>query len=474
LLAPAVLVAMGLQPGQTFFSPPSRTGNAPQTPDRASGEQKGSSPVEELAAEVQESAAEAEVQEVATEAQAEVASVTGPALGAYPLKHATPNISAHKAQGELDVLLAHLGVTPEWKIERHPEEASFQARVTTLQNRTFASSWQDSEDEAKTEVAQAILQNRLGGHLGDARQTLEGLVKASTSGKLLSIEMDEPEDQRPHARLRLPDEVFGSVEPPEGLVFEGQGENNVVAIQSAAFQALLYICAYIGFLPVLLALGKRSRGTGSGSRFLDFSHFSPETSKDDIRGIFEQFGKLEAFELTEDDSKEGQLVGTATYENSVCAWTAARMLDRSTLDDSIIFAGQRAEKKEVKTSGKKSKVTKTSLKKKKEKKKTDTSFPNLSKFSKASSDELFFRNAPLSESKADLLTLFQQAGNISHIRLLKDPMNGEPVGSGYVRFGSDEIAQKALKQFADMDLKGQKLDVTFCKKSTKSKASKAI
>merc|ERR1719414_1224092 len=171
------------------------------------------------------------------------------------------------------------------------------------------------------------------------------------------------------------------------------------------------------------------------------------------------------------------------------------MLDRCTVDDGIIFAEQRGKKREAKRGRKReAKANMTDAKTKSTKigkAKTDSSkkvpmSDAVKKFSLKTKeadtagrahlldDVLFFRNAPLSESKVKLKKLFQQAGRIHDIRLLKDPMNNQLLGSGYVHCGSAEIAQKALKKLAGMDLQGQKLDITFCKKLIQPKASVAI
>ncbi|OGW13207.1 MAG: hypothetical protein A3G93_12125 [Nitrospinae bacterium RIFCSPLOWO2_12_FULL_45_22] len=72
---------------------------------------------------------------------------------------------------------------------------------------------------------------------------------------------------------------------------------------------------------------------------------------------------------------------------------------------------------------------------------------------------LYVGNVSPQASENDLLELFQQAGPVDSIRVLKDPHSGISRGFGFVEMANQEDAQRAISMFNNHRLKDKELIV---------------
>mmetsp|Transcript_5551 Transcript_5551/g.14772 ORF Transcript_5551/g.14772 Transcript_5551/m.14772 type:complete len:446 (-) Transcript_5551:33-1370(-) len=364
-------------------------------------------------------------------------------------------ISAKRAIGELDMLLQHVfkphplkqASLVEWtrELKQEPSKTVHQAflKIVPL-NRTFHSGWKDSGAKARDAAAQSALGLRLGNNeLGDVQGALSHILRNALGGDDISIETEGAADKW-RAALQLPARLFPAGCPPDKQRFEGKGSNKQEVKQSAAWKALLFLCASIGTLPALQALGGRTRTPGSmvgrGSSTVLFGNFNPEASEQSIRERFEQFGKVTAFELKKGKSRSK---GSATYEHKLSAWVAPRIMDRSPIDDHVVYVTQRAAQVNV----------------------PGRSQPQRS-WGKATSPDsvLFYNNAPFKESFSSMLSRFREVAEVKSFRYWVDEETQESRGRGTIGFASARAAQEALERMQGMEIDGRKLEVEFYKK----------
>lgn len=67
--------------------------------------------------------------------------------------------------------------------------------------------------------------------------------------------------------------------------------------------------------------------------------------------------------------------------------------------------------------------------------------------------KLYVGNLPFKVREEDLLPLFQQAGTVQAVNIIRDKFSGQSRGFGFVEMSSDEEAQKAIEM-----LNGHTLD----------------
>lgn len=72
---------------------------------------------------------------------------------------------------------------------------------------------------------------------------------------------------------------------------------------------------------------------------------------------------------------------------------------------------------------------------------------------------LYVGNISPQASENDLLELFQQAGPVDSVRILKDPYSGVSRGFGFVEMTNQEDSQKAISMFNRHNLKDKELIV---------------
>ena len=75
------------------------------------------------------------------------------------------------------------------------------------------------------------------------------------------------------------------------------------------------------------------------------------------------------------------------------------------------------------------------------------------------SRKLYVGNLPYETSETDLQTLFEQAGAVESVRVMRDNATGRARGFAFVEMATDEDAQKAISMLNDHDLGGRNLMV---------------
>ena len=73
--------------------------------------------------------------------------------------------------------------------------------------------------------------------------------------------------------------------------------------------------------------------------------------------------------------------------------------------------------------------------------------------------KLFVGNLPFTTGEAELQDLFEQAGAIESVRVMRDQATGRARGFAFVEMQTDEDAQKAITQFNGTDMGGRQLVV---------------
>ena len=82
------------------------------------------------------------------------------------------------------------------------------------------------------------------------------------------------------------------------------------------------------------------------------------------------------------------------------------------------------------------------------------------------STKLYVGNLPYETSESDLQTLFESAGTVSTINIVRDRATGQARGFAFVEMGSDEDAQKAISMLNDHDFGGRNLTVNEARPKT--------
>jgi RNA recognition motif-containing protein len=73
--------------------------------------------------------------------------------------------------------------------------------------------------------------------------------------------------------------------------------------------------------------------------------------------------------------------------------------------------------------------------------------------------KLFVGNLPFTTGEAELQEMFEQAGAIESVRVMRDQATGRARGFAFVEMQNEEDAQKAISQFNGQDLGGRALVV---------------
>ena len=73
--------------------------------------------------------------------------------------------------------------------------------------------------------------------------------------------------------------------------------------------------------------------------------------------------------------------------------------------------------------------------------------------------KLFVGNLPFTTGEAELQDLFEQAGAIESVRVMRDQATGRARGFAFVEMQTEEDAQKAITQFNGTDMGGRQLVV---------------
>lgn len=73
--------------------------------------------------------------------------------------------------------------------------------------------------------------------------------------------------------------------------------------------------------------------------------------------------------------------------------------------------------------------------------------------------KLYVGNLPFTTSEAELQELFERAGNVESVRVMRDMATGRARGFAFVEMSTDEEAQKAVTELNEHELGGRALTV---------------
>src|SRR5262245_59163823 len=73
--------------------------------------------------------------------------------------------------------------------------------------------------------------------------------------------------------------------------------------------------------------------------------------------------------------------------------------------------------------------------------------------------KLFVGNLPFSTTEAELQTLFERAGTVESVRVMRDMATGRARGFAFVEMATDAEAQKAIDELNETELGGRTLAV---------------
>jgi RNA recognition motif-containing protein len=82
--------------------------------------------------------------------------------------------------------------------------------------------------------------------------------------------------------------------------------------------------------------------------------------------------------------------------------------------------------------------------------------------------KLYVGNLPYTASEQDLQSLFEGAGTVESVNVMRDMATGRARGFAFVEMGSDEEAQQAINQFDQRDFGGRNLTVNEARPKTSS------
>ena len=75
------------------------------------------------------------------------------------------------------------------------------------------------------------------------------------------------------------------------------------------------------------------------------------------------------------------------------------------------------------------------------------------------STKLYVGNLPYDTTEADLQALFEQAGHVETVNVIRDRDTGRARGFAFVEMGNESDAQKAIAQFNQKPMGGRNLTV---------------
>jgi len=84
------------------------------------------------------------------------------------------------------------------------------------------------------------------------------------------------------------------------------------------------------------------------------------------------------------------------------------------------------------------------------------------------SRKLFVGNLPFETGEAELQELFGRAGAVEKVTVMRDATTGRARGFGFIEMGSDEDAQKAIRELNEYQLGGRGLTVNEARPKTSS------
>ncbi len=73
--------------------------------------------------------------------------------------------------------------------------------------------------------------------------------------------------------------------------------------------------------------------------------------------------------------------------------------------------------------------------------------------------KLYVGNLPYDTGEVQLQELFSQAGPVESVNLVRDQVSGRPRGFAFVEMGTDEGAEKAIRDLNEQEIGGRRLTV---------------
>jgi len=73
--------------------------------------------------------------------------------------------------------------------------------------------------------------------------------------------------------------------------------------------------------------------------------------------------------------------------------------------------------------------------------------------------KLYVGNLPYEIGESDLQQLFAEAGTVDTVNVMRDMATGRARGFAFVEMGTDDEAQKAIRQFNEYSMGGRNLTV---------------
>lgn len=73
--------------------------------------------------------------------------------------------------------------------------------------------------------------------------------------------------------------------------------------------------------------------------------------------------------------------------------------------------------------------------------------------------KLYVGNLPYEVGESDLQQLFEQAGTVETVNVIRDMATGRARGFAFVEMGTDDEAQKAISEFNNYSMGGRNLTV---------------
>jgi cold-inducible RNA-binding protein len=80
--------------------------------------------------------------------------------------------------------------------------------------------------------------------------------------------------------------------------------------------------------------------------------------------------------------------------------------------------------------------------------------------------KLYVGNLPFKVREEDLQTLFQQAGTVESVNIIRDKISGQSRGFGFVEMASAEDGQKAIEMFNGHSMESREIIVNEARPQT--------
>jgi cold-inducible RNA-binding protein len=80
--------------------------------------------------------------------------------------------------------------------------------------------------------------------------------------------------------------------------------------------------------------------------------------------------------------------------------------------------------------------------------------------------KLYIGNLPFKAREEDLQSLFQQAGTVASVNIIRDKISGQSRGFGFVEMASEDEAQKAIEMLNGHSMENREIVVNEARPQT--------